>query len=241
MRMDCHKERLIMRKKRAFSLVEIMVSSIIMSMLLLGVYYFYKNSRIFWSSEHSKLDALHHVRKSMIMIQRDLREAIILPVSPSDPTGYDLKEFSPRKLTFSRYLRFQGVHTEDITYEFMIAGREAKLVRRTNGSIKFDSLLQTNYTEGAGTASKVRYGLLAENPLNPVQKSVFIGIGEEFNPVKYDAQATKQLKNEYLAKHITYSLSKTTGIMISLVIQDVHGNVAVYKSVVYPRTKSFPK
>lgn len=230
-----------MKKSRSYTLVEVLVTSLIMSILLLGVYYFYKNSRIFWSSEQSKLDALHDVRHSMITIQRDLREAIILPVSPSDPTGYDLKEFTPQKLTFSRYARFQSLDTEDVTYEFIIAGREAKLVRRTNNSIKYDTLLQTNYTEGAATASRESYGLLSENPLNPVQKSSFIGIDDDFNPVKYDEQSTEKQKKEYLEKHITYSLTKTNGIIVNLVIRDVHGNVAVYTSTVFPRTKSFPK
>lgn len=230
-----------MKSKRGFTLLEVIVTSVIMAMLFIGVFYFYKNSRIIWSSEQSKLDALHDVRASMLKIQRDLREAIILPSSPSNPTGYELKEFNPLKISFSRYIRYQGLKTEDITYEFTVAGNEAKLVRRKSGSVNEEVLLKTNLSEGSGTGTKEKYGLLSANPVNPSQKTGFIGIDEDFNPGKYDSQSNYNLKLDYLQKHTTYSKWKTSGIMITLIIRDVHGNISVFKSVVYPRSKSFSK
>jgi prepilin-type N-terminal cleavage/methylation domain-containing protein len=150
------------KRKRAFTLIEVLVTAGVMAMVLLVVFYFYKYGRVTWSSEQSKLDILQDVRTTFNIVQRDLREAIIIPSSPSNPTGYELKEFTPQKLTFSRYARYQGLKTQDVTYEISIIGKKAKLTRKTSDSLKEEVLLTIKTSEG--TRGRVDYGLLAYNP-----------------------------------------------------------------------------
>jgi hypothetical protein len=192
-----------------------------------------------WSSEQSKLDILQDVRTTFNIVQRDLREAIIIPSSPSNPTGYELKEFTPQKLTFSRYARYQGLKTQDVTYEISIIGKKAKLTRKTSDSLKEEVLLTIKTSEG--TRGRVDYGLLAYNPLKPNVKTEFYGLDDSFDPFKYDTFPTDQQKQTYLSKHLTYDKWKTAGIGLRVVVKNLHGSISVFKTLVYPRVKSFSK
>ena len=226
-------------KKRSFTLIEVLISIISLVIVLLSVYYIYKSGRNFWSSEQSKLDVLRQVRTTFVKIERDLREAIIQPPNPENPIGYPLKYFSPTKISFDRFKRYGNLLTQEVTYEIVIVGEDAKIVKRTSDSLKEEVLLKTDLTEGPMPGQKVKYGLLAYNPEKSEEKTEFIGLDANFDPFKYDSLKLESEKQAYLQKHITYDRVKTTSIIISIVVKDIHGNINRFQTHVYPRSRSF--
>jgi prepilin-type N-terminal cleavage/methylation domain-containing protein len=227
----CKKTGFYNKNTRAFSLLEVLVSSSILAMLMAGAWYLYNHGLMTVGSQQVKSEIITDVRRCLNHFENDYRGARII----TGTTSETLVSLSEDKIIFTRY--FEGdddmSHYQTITYEFGKYSQGWGLYRKTVDSLKPDStsfkaliVFKNQKIPGAGRED---VGLLTEYTFgDKTEKSCFVGRPAGFNPFI-----------DFTLNPVTSDPKLVHSLEMRLIVKDANDKVRLFRTHVYPRAVVF--